>query len=117
MMLILLSQMLDLMTFLTSRPLSSSLLLTTRPFFLSPPLFFSPAVTSGRFGHLGLAINLITSDDRFNLKSIEEQLVTDIKPIPGSIDKSLYVAEYHSVSPDGEEEEPPRRPVTTPSQP
>uniref|UniRef100_A0A8C8C5N4 RNA helicase n=1 Tax=Oncorhynchus tshawytscha TaxID=74940 RepID=A0A8C8C5N4_ONCTS len=47
---------------------------------------------SGRFGHLGLAINLITSEDRFNLKSIEDQLVTDIKPIPGSIDKSLYVA-------------------------
>uniref|UniRef100_A0A674DA38 RNA helicase n=1 Tax=Salmo trutta TaxID=8032 RepID=A0A674DA38_SALTR len=48
---------------------------------------------SGRFGHLGLAINLITSEDRFNLKSIEDQLVTDIKPIPGSIDKGLYVAE------------------------
>uniref|UniRef100_A0A671XVF7 RNA helicase n=1 Tax=Sparus aurata TaxID=8175 RepID=A0A671XVF7_SPAAU len=27
---------------------------------------------SGRFGHLGLAINLITYDDRFNLKGIEE---------------------------------------------
>ncbi|KAM3873287.1 putative ATP-dependent RNA helicase ddx6 [Diretmus argenteus] len=55
---------------------------------------------SGRFGHFGLAINLITSEDRFNLKGIEEQLVTDIKPIPGSIDKSLYVAEFHSVDPD-----------------
>ncbi|KAF3707203.1 putative ATP-dependent RNA helicase ddx6 [Channa argus] len=55
---------------------------------------------SGRFGHLGLAINLITSEDRFNLKAIEDQLVTDIKPIPGSIDKSLYVAEYHSNSGD-----------------
>uniref|UniRef100_A0A8C5BNG4 RNA helicase n=1 Tax=Gadus morhua TaxID=8049 RepID=A0A8C5BNG4_GADMO len=50
-------------------------------------------VCTGRFGHLGLAINLITSEDRFNLKGIEDQLVTDIKPIPGSIDKSLYVAE------------------------
>ncbi|KAM7338110.1 hypothetical protein ACRRTK_004229 [Alexandromys fortis] len=49
-----------------------------------------------RFGHLGLAINLITYDDRFNLKSIEEQLGTEIKPIPSNIDKSLYVAEYHS---------------------
>uniref|UniRef100_A0A3B3CS78 RNA helicase n=1 Tax=Oryzias melastigma TaxID=30732 RepID=A0A3B3CS78_ORYME len=55
---------------------------------------------SGRFGHLGLAINLITSEDRFNLKAIEEQLVTDIKPIPSSIDKSLYVAEYHSSAGD-----------------
>ncbi|EHH62567.1 hypothetical protein EGM_20925 [Macaca fascicularis] len=51
---------------------------------------------SGRFGHLGLAINLITYDGRFNLKSIEEQLGTEIKPIPSNIDKSLYVAEYHS---------------------
>uniref|UniRef100_A0A668AB32 RNA helicase n=1 Tax=Myripristis murdjan TaxID=586833 RepID=A0A668AB32_9TELE len=57
-------------------------------------------VCTGRFGHLGLAINLITSEDRFNLKGIEEQLVTDIKPIPSSIDKSLYVAEFHSVDPD-----------------
>lgn len=53
---------------------------------------------SGRFGHLGLAINLITYDDRFNLKGIEEQLGTEIKPIPSSIDKSLYVAEFHSES-------------------
>uniref|UniRef100_A0A671XVI8 RNA helicase n=1 Tax=Sparus aurata TaxID=8175 RepID=A0A671XVI8_SPAAU len=30
------------------------------------------ALVSGRFGHLGLAINLITYDDRFNLKGIEE---------------------------------------------
>uniref|UniRef100_A0A3Q3SA62 RNA helicase n=1 Tax=Mastacembelus armatus TaxID=205130 RepID=A0A3Q3SA62_9TELE len=59
---------------------------------------------SGRFGHLGLAINLITYDDRFNLKGIEEQLGTEIKPIPGIIDKSLYVAEYHSES--GEEVKP-----------
>uniref|UniRef100_A0A674CBK4 RNA helicase n=1 Tax=Salmo trutta TaxID=8032 RepID=A0A674CBK4_SALTR len=59
---------------------------------------------SGRFGHLGLAINLITSEDRFNLKSIEDQLVTDIKPIPGSIDKSLYVAEFHATNPNCEEE-------------
>uniref|UniRef100_A0A8D2ZH12 RNA helicase n=1 Tax=Scophthalmus maximus TaxID=52904 RepID=A0A8D2ZH12_SCOMX len=57
-----------------------------------------------RFGHLGLAINLITYDDRFNLKGIEEQLGTEIKPIPGIIDKSLYVAEYHSES--GEEVKP-----------
>uniref|UniRef100_A0AAQ5XAY8 RNA helicase n=1 Tax=Amphiprion ocellaris TaxID=80972 RepID=A0AAQ5XAY8_AMPOC len=55
-------------------------------------------VCTGRFGHLGLAINLITSEDRFNLKAIEDQLVTDIKPIPSSIDKSLYVAEFHSDS-------------------
>uniref|UniRef100_A0A3P8VSK3 RNA helicase n=1 Tax=Cynoglossus semilaevis TaxID=244447 RepID=A0A3P8VSK3_CYNSE len=62
-------------------------------------------VCTGRFGHLGLAINLITSEDRFNLKAIEDQLVTDIKPIPGSIDKSLYVAEFHTSSGDCEVEE------------
>jgi hypothetical protein len=54
---------------------------------------------------LGLAINLITSEDRYNLKSIEDQLMTDIKPIPSCIDKSLYVAEFHSSNPDCEVEE------------
>lgn len=62
--------------------------------FCLMPLAVCPL--EGRFGHLGLAINLITYDDRFNLKSIEEQLGTEIKPIPSNIDKSLYVAEYHS---------------------
>jgi ATP-dependent RNA helicase DDX6/DHH1 len=45
---------------------------------------------SGRFGHLGIAINLITYDDRFNLYKIEQELGTEIKPIPPVIDKSLY---------------------------
>jgi len=49
---------------------------------------------SGRFGHLGVAINLITYDDRFALHRIETELGTEIKPIPRDIDKSLYVAEY-----------------------
>ncbi|KAL2441454.1 ATP-dependent RNA helicase DHH1 [Exophiala dermatitidis] len=48
---------------------------------------------SGRFGHLGLAINLINWDDRFNLYKIEQELGTEIQPIPPSIDKSLYVYE------------------------
>ncbi|KAL6246158.1 DExD/H-box ATP-dependent RNA helicase dhh1 [Rhinocladiella similis] len=46
---------------------------------------------SGRFGHLGLAINLINWDDRFNLYKIEQELGTEIQAIPPSIDKSLYV--------------------------
>jgi hypothetical protein len=33
---------------------------------------------------------------RFSLHKIEQELVTEIKPIPKSIDKSLYVAEYHT---------------------
>eukprot|EP01105_Mastigella_eilhardi_P023692 TRINITY_DN6025_c0_g1_i1.p1 TRINITY_DN6025_c0_g1~~TRINITY_DN6025_c0_g1_i1.p1 ORF type:complete len:464 (+),score=117.69 TRINITY_DN6025_c0_g1_i1:154-1392(+) len=45
---------------------------------------------SGRFGHLGLAINLITYEDRFNLYRIEKELGTEIKPIPPVIDRSLY---------------------------
>lgn len=47
---------------------------------------------SGRYGHLGLAINLITFQDRFNLYKIEQELGTEIQPIPSDIDKSLYVA-------------------------
>jgi ATP-dependent RNA helicase DDX6/DHH1 len=46
---------------------------------------------SGRFGHLGLAINLINWDDRFNLYNIEKELGTEIQPIPATIDRNLYV--------------------------
>ena len=58
---------------------------------------------SGRFGHLGLAINLITHDDRFNLVNIEKELHTEIQPVPKVIDKRLYVAEYESeeITPTG----------------
>lgn len=49
---------------------------------------------SGRFGHLGIAINLITYEDRFALHKIEQELGTEIKPIPKVIDPHLYVAEY-----------------------
>lgn len=48
---------------------------------------------SGRFGHLGLAINLINWEDRFNLYRIEQELGTEIQPIPSNIDKKLYVYE------------------------
>lgn len=53
---------------------------------------------SGRFGHLGVAINLITHDDCYHLKVIENQLRTEIKAIPKDIDKRLYVSEYQNVS-------------------
>mmetsp|Transcript_15593 Transcript_15593/g.33918 ORF Transcript_15593/g.33918 Transcript_15593/m.33918 type:complete len:423 (+) Transcript_15593:99-1367(+) len=46
---------------------------------------------SGRFGHLGLAVNLITYDDRDSLRRVERELGTEIRPIPASIDRSLYV--------------------------
>ena len=45
---------------------------------------------SGRFGHLGLAINFITEEDQENLFNIERELDTEIKPIPPDIDRSLY---------------------------
>ncbi len=45
---------------------------------------------SGRYGHLGVAINLINWDDRFNLYKIEQELGTEIAPIPQFIDKKLY---------------------------
>jgi ATP-dependent RNA helicase DDX6/DHH1 len=57
---------------------------------------------SGRYGHLGIAINLITYDDRFALHTIEQELNTEIKPIPKSINKELYVAEYQVTNPDDE---------------
>lgn len=47
---------------------------------------------SGRYGHLGLAINFITYDDRFNLYKIEKELGIEIKPIPPVIDKKLYAS-------------------------
>ncbi len=53
---------------------------------------------SGRFGHLGLAINLITYNDRFTLMTVEKELRTEIKPVPKVIDKRLYVAEYQVAS-------------------
>ena len=49
---------------------------------------------SGRFGHLGIAINLITYEDRHNLRRIEKELRTRIEPIPAEVDPKLYVAEY-----------------------
>jgi ATP-dependent RNA helicase DDX6/DHH1 len=45
---------------------------------------------SGRFGHLGLAVNFITDDDKNNMFSIEEELKTKIQAIPQDIDKNLY---------------------------
>eukprot|EP00760_Papus_ankaliazontas_P008880 PhM_4_TR13942/c4_g1_i1/m.5385/K12614/DDX6, RCK, DHH1; ATP-dependent RNA helicase DDX6/DHH1 len=45
----------------------------------------------GRFGHLGVAINFVTPDDRPTLARIEKELDTEIKPIPAHIDPELYV--------------------------
>jgi len=47
---------------------------------------------SGRFGHLGIAVNLITNNNRHDLYRIEQELGTTVQPIPAVIPKSLYVA-------------------------
>ncbi|CAB4059539.1 DDX6 [Lepeophtheirus salmonis] len=59
---------------------------------------------SGRFGHLGIAINLITYDDRFLLHRIEGELGTEIKPIPKVIEPALYVAEAHLEEPEEQQQ-------------
>lgn len=45
---------------------------------------------SGRYGHLGLAINFVTNTDKTHLMKIETELNTEIQPLPKEIDKSLY---------------------------
>ncbi|GFZ42514.1 RNA helicase [Saitozyma sp. JCM 24511] len=66
---------------------------------------------SGRFGHLGLAISLLTIEDRHNLYRIESELGTEIAPIPAVIDPVLYV----SPAVDAEPSPPPRKAVLPPS--
>ena len=46
---------------------------------------------SGRFGHLGLVVNLVTINDKDSLRRVERELGTEIRPIPALIDRSLYV--------------------------
>jgi len=45
---------------------------------------------AGRFGHLALAINFITEEDRMNLYALEKALGTEIKPFPNEVDHRLY---------------------------
>jgi len=73
---------------------------------------------SGRFGHLGLAINLVTYEDRFNLYRIEQELGTEIAPIPQHIDRALYVAPGGSadvVAPNSAPEERQRQQAPAPA--
>lgn len=77
---------------------------------------------SGRFGHLGLAINLVTYEDRFNLYRIEQELGTEIQPIPQNIDKGLYVApaaadEVPAQKPQQQQRQPVAGPQRPPQQP
>lgn len=69
---------------------------------------------SGRFGHFGIALNLITFEDRFSLHKIEQELGTEIKPIPKTIDKALYVAEFQVPAEDPDQEEATSRQLQQP---
>jgi len=61
---------------------------------------------SGRFGHYGIAISLITYEDRFSLHKIEQELGTEIQPIPKQIDPALYVAEFQTGNDNPAEKQP-----------
>lgn len=52
----------------------------------------------------GIAINLITYEDRYDLHRIEKELGTEIKPIPKVIDPALYVASKAEQDQDREQE-------------
>lgn len=45
---------------------------------------------SGRFGQLGLAVNLITMENKDDFFRIENELATHIDPIPANIPENLY---------------------------
>ncbi|CAH7674841.1 P-loop containing nucleoside triphosphate hydrolase protein [Phakopsora pachyrhizi] len=70
---------------------------------------------SGRFGHRGIAINLITYENRFDLYRIEQELGTEIQPIPAVIDKALYVAPGIEESPStSQTHQKPNAPASNP---
>ena len=58
---------------------------------------------SGRFGHLGIAISLITYEDRFAVHKVEQELGTEILAIPRQIDENLYVAKSAAIEHSSEE--------------
>lgn len=45
---------------------------------------------SGRYGHLGLALNFITDSDKENMFNVERELDTEIFPMPPQVDTALY---------------------------
>eukprot|EP01013_Petalomonas_cantuscygni_P006021 TRINITY_DN1686_c0_g3_i1.p1 TRINITY_DN1686_c0_g3~~TRINITY_DN1686_c0_g3_i1.p1 ORF type:complete len:539 (+),score=74.89 TRINITY_DN1686_c0_g3_i1:143-1618(+) len=46
---------------------------------------------SGRWGHMGLAVNFVTPQDRPALFRVEQELATEIKPLPpDGVDRALY---------------------------
>jgi ATP-dependent RNA helicase DDX6/DHH1 len=54
---------------------------------------------SGRYGHLGLAVDFITWNDRENMFRVEKELGIEIPKIPTVIDERLYVAQNANTVP------------------
>ena len=54
---------------------------------------------------MGIAISLITHEDRFAVHKIEQELGTEILPIPRQIDETLYVAKSSTADQLPEEEQ------------
>jgi len=59
--------------------------------------------------HPCIALAAAAAGVRFSLHKIEQELGTEIRPIPKTIDKQLYVAEYQIQSKDGENDETSRK--------
>ena len=45
---------------------------------------------AGRFGHLGLAMSLVSDNDKQDMFTVEEELQIKIEPIPAVVDRNLY---------------------------
>ena len=45
---------------------------------------------SGRYGHLGLAVNFITDKDKETFFTIEQELEIEVQPFPKEVDRNLY---------------------------
>ena len=45
---------------------------------------------SGRYGHLGLAVNFITDKDKEVFFTIEQELDIEVQPFPKEVDRNLY---------------------------
>jgi ATP-dependent RNA helicase DDX6/DHH1 len=52
---------------------------------------------------LGVAISLITYEDRFSVHKVEQELGTEIIPIPRHIEENLYVAKGATIEQSAEE--------------
>lgn len=57
---------------------------------------------TGRFGHLGVAINFVTEKDIPSLFKIEQELNTTVAAIPAEVDKRLYVPEFQLLQTEDE---------------